>query len=442
MRALDLEGLRGAIVDGGLRGLPLAEQFDGFCDRLHSAGFPLGRANLSISTLHPRYGAHSFIWRATTTDVVHIPRERSSDQVEMFRRSPIHYMRRNGLELLRRRLDPPTEPDFPVFAELREEGMVDYAARIIGFGLRADRAAGGGDPAHVLGRGRLDSLEGLFFSCATGHPDGFDEERLQQVIELLPYLALAVESRATLDVATTLLRTYVGEDAGRRVLTGEIDRGSVQVIPAVIWLCDLRGFTRATDRLPRESLTDLLDSYLEFLARPVEENGGQILKFLGDGFLATFNLATLDGEGVCAKALGAAEELLAAFPRFNDERRTAGLPALDVGLVLHQGEVLYGNIGTLDRLDFTVIGPAINEASRIEALCRPLQRRLLVSSTFYQAAGSCRSRLISLGVHALRGVREPQELFTLEAGTSGAGSGFGDQGSGGGDQRSGVDDRE
>ena len=185
---------------------------------------------------------------------------------------------------------------------------------------------------------------------------------------------------------------------------------------AVIWFCDLRGFSSVASRVPQEELVEILDAYLEAMARPVLDHRGQILKFLGDGFLATFDLAQRRRESVCVDALAAASQLLEYFPRFNAERRAAGKKTLEFGVALHLGEVLYGNIGASERLDFTVVGSAVNEASRIEGMCRPLQRKVLVSQTFHEAAVSCGGRLVSLGFHALRGIREPQELFTIAGG--------------------------
>ena len=170
-------------------------------------------------------------------------------------------------------------------------------------------------------------------------------------------------------MAGTVLETYLGRDAGHRVLRGEIARGSAESIRAVIWFADLRGFTKLTDTLPREQVTATLDDYLEAMAAPVQARGGQVLKFMGDGLLATFDLTGHDEAAVCAEALAAASELRASFPSFNEARAVEGKPVMDFGLALHLGEVLYGNIGASDRLDFTVIGPAVNEASRIQALC-------------------------------------------------------------------------
>ena len=396
---LKLDGAADWIVERGLKGLPLDEQLAGYCRRIYDSGFPMARANMGIGTLHPRYGAHTFVWRPGQKRAKHTPQERSARTFEDYKRSPIHFMRETGATSLRRRLDGNEPLEFPILEELREEGMVEYVAQLVPY-----------DPAAQGGQGVFG---GVFLSCATNAAPGFDDDQLAQVTATLPYLALAVKSRSTYDVADAVLGTYLGEDAGHRVLTGSIDRGSVESIRAVIWLCDLRGFTRLADRLPRDEIVELLNDYFEVMAQPVHDHRGQILKFLGDGFLATFDLTALEDEAVCINALKAATELRETIPRFNEERKAAGKAATGFGLALHLGDVLYGNIGARDRLDFTVVGPAVNEASRIQALCRPLERNLLVSSAFHEIACACHGQLQSLGVHGLRGVREPQELFTL-----------------------------
>ncbi len=408
---LDLAGIESWLIEQGLRGVSLEEIVDGFCRRVVDAGFPARRFNMIIGTLHPRHGARSYIWRPSGLETEAFARRRSDEESAAYLRSPIYHLRRTGESRLRRRLDTGEPLDFVLLEELREAGMTDFAARIVRFG--------GADTASlrtgltVVGDVRFDPMQGVYFSCATDVPGGFDDFHLQQVANALPSLALAVKSRSTFDVARTLLETYIGADAGRHVLIGEIDRHSVKRIRAVIWFCDLRGFSNVASRVPQEELVEILDAYLEAMARPVLDHQGQILKFMGDGFLATFDLATRDSQTVCADALEAAAQLLDFFPPFNAERRAAGKRTLDFGVALHLGDVLYGNIGAAERLDFTVVGSAVNEASRIEGMCRPLQRKLLVSENFHAAAAASGSRMISLGVHALRGIREPKELFTL-----------------------------
>lgn len=402
----DLAGLPLWLVERGLLGLPLGEQIGGFCQKVFDSGFPMKRVQMGMTTLHPRYGSHTFLWRAGADAVVHTPRERAVLSGDIYMKSPVYHMRSKGLLSLRRRLDRGEADEFPVFSEMRSEGLVDYAAHIVPYDRRqAEVLAGDTAPSG-------QELDGIFFSCATDRPEGFDEGQLDQVFQALPYLALSAKSRLTYDIASTVLGTYIGGDAGDRVLAGAIERGSAEAIRAIIWFSDLRGFTSLTDTLPRDLLVETLDDYLEAMAAPVHANNGQILKIMGDGLLATFDLTDRDDRAVCREALAAAAELRNAFPAFNEARKAAGKPIMDFGLALHMGEVFYGNIGASDRLDFTVIGPAVNEASRIQALCRPLDRNILVSSSF-SASASSEGGLESLGFHALRGVREPQELFGL-----------------------------
>jgi adenylate cyclase len=408
---LELTGFASRLVDRGLKGLGVAEQVDAFCRDLFDTGFRASRFNMSIGTLHPRHGAQSYVWRPDGIATELHPRRRNAEEDEAYQRSPIHHLRTTGDSALRRRLDVVHPDDFPILVDLREEGMTDYAATLVRFSEASE-----GEPRVDKVRAafdRPDPLQGIFFSCATDDPSGFNDEHLHQVNDLLPFLALGVKSRSTFDVAQTLLETYLGPDAGSRVLTGEIDRNSVRNIQAVIWLCDLRGFSRTASRVTQDELIELLDVYLEVMARPVLNNRGPILKFMGDGFLATFDLAKRSREAVCADAVNAAEQLLDTLPALNSQRRASSKTTLDLGVAIHIGEVLYGNIGTRERLDFTVVGSAVNEVSRMEGLCRPLGRNVLVSRTVAEAAAASRRKLLSLGVHALRGIREPQELFTI-----------------------------
>jgi adenylate cyclase len=409
---LDLGGLRLWLVERGMLGLPAGEQIAGFCRKVFDSGFPMKRVQMGMYTLHPRYGSHTFVWRPGAEAIEHIPREHAIQSRDVYLKSPVHHMRSRGLLTLRRRLDACDPDEFVLFPELRAEGLVDYAAHIVPYDPSQVEALakGSGSANDTVAPG--GALDGIFFSCATDRPEGFDGGQLDQVVQALPYLALSVKSRLTYDVASTVLETYLGRDAGQRVLTGAIERGSAEAIRAVIWFSDLRGFTKLTDSLPRDVLIATLNDYLEAMAAPVEAYNGQILKFMGDGMLATFDLTGRDDAAVCRDALAAAAELRTAFPALNEARTAAGNPIMDFGLALHLGDVFYGNIGASERLDFTVVGPAVNEASRIQALCRPLERNVLISSTFQATAGG-NCGLESLGFHAIRGVREPQELFGL-----------------------------
>ncbi len=387
------------ITQRGLKGLEIEEQLSAFAKAICVAGFPMKRTNMGMSTLHPRYGALNYIWRPEWDSVESSPQGRTAEEREAFAESPIHFMLETGTTILRFRLDNGGDLPYSVLKDLKSEGMTDYAAHIVEFS-RLTNTDG--------------VLEGVFFSCATDAPGGFDPDQLKLVLDALPYLAMAIKSRLTYSVASTITETYLGADAGSRVLTGEIERGACQAIDAVIWFCDLRGFTQASNTLERDTLIRLLNDYLEVMARPVREQGGQILKFMGDGFLATFELKNGDDRAACDRALQAAKDLRAYFAALNRQRETAGEPVLNFGLALHIGEVLYGNIGADGRLDFTVVGPAVNAASRIQDLCRPLEKDVILSERFGHIVGVSPGAPASLGTHPLRGVPGLQELFALE----------------------------
>jgi len=397
---LDISGLPQKLVKNGLEGLPLEEQLSTFSEAVAASGFPMKRVNMGMRTLHPRYGALTYLWRPGTEKVESVPQDRTSLDSEAFTRSPISYLINSNRDTFRHRLDTGGPLPFPVLEEIRREGMTDYAACLV----RYNPATQGNS-----------ALEGVFFSCATDEPSGFDAGQLRQVFAVVPHFAIAIKSRLTYEVARTVAETYLGKDAGNRVLTGEIKRGAARSIEAVVWFCDLRGFTQLSDRLDRDELIALLNQHLEILARPVRDHGGQILKFLGDGFLATFDLTDKDPTAVCHAALAAAVDLRASFAAFGRSRDETAKPTLGFGLALHVGEVSYGNIGTDDRLDFTVVGRAVNEASRIQDLCRPLKRDLLISRDFQRLVDNSHFRLESIGLHELRGVSSSRELFTLAA---------------------------
>jgi adenylate cyclase len=208
----------------------------------------------------------------------------------------------------------------------------------------------------------------------------------------------------------TLMQTYLGRDAGQRVLAGRIVRGIADRIDATIWFSDLRGFTRITDTAP-EQVIPLLNDYADVIVSAIDEHGGDVLKLIGDGTLAIFTAA--DRERASSAALSAAIAARHGIAALNYRRAADGLPVTDMYLGLHVGEVFYGNIGSRERLDFTVIGPAVNETSRIAAMCRSVDQPILVSSAFANV-GDNRRRLVSVGRYALRGVAQAQELFTLD----------------------------
>jgi adenylate cyclase len=260
--------------------------------------------------------------------------------------------------------------------------------------------------------GVIGEMDCVYSSWTTDHPGGFDDGQVEALIGLMPMLALAVKCISLTRIAGTLVETYLGRDAGRRVLAGRIRRGVAETIGAVLWYSDLRGFTAVTDRAQPHEVIPLLNDYAEAVISAVHDSGGDVLKLIGDGTLAIF---TSEATGdACRRAIEAETALRQRVEELNRRRAGKDLPITDVYLGLHIGEVSYGNIGSKDRLDFTVVGPAVNEVSRIAAMCRSAERSVLLSAAFAEATAAAeRSRLVSVGRYALRGVERPQELFTL-----------------------------
>ena len=238
---------------------------------------------------------------------------------------------------------------------------------------------------------------------------------------MLPTVVLALNRDSTRLAFESVVAAYLGRAATRRVLAGTVRRGEGETMRAALWLCDLRGFTRLSDSFERQALIDMLHDYFGAMVGAVHKHGGDVLKFTGDGFLATFfgridcpECTAADDTANCVAALDAAAETQSALERLRSTRTTENAPWSNVGLGLHLGEVAFGNVGARDRLDFTVVGPAVNEVSRIEAMSRALDQSVVISTAFADALGPAKSRLVSLGRYALRGVRRPQELFTLD----------------------------
>ncbi len=397
-------------VRQGLRGVPADRLFDGFCRKLIETGMPLWRGFAALRTLHPQWGGYGYVWQRDTGAVRYEYYKRGSYEggeadrewldspfVDLIARIGAGGRDGDPWPWLRRRLrGPAAQLDFPILGELAVAGGTDYFAQVLSFG-------GPDDPSHGTGLG---------CSFTTDRPEGFAEDDILLLRAALPAVSLAMMTDACHRIASGLLAAYLGGDAGHRVHKGAVARGSVETIRAVIWYADIRGFTALADNSPGLVVIDLLDEVFEAVTAALRPRGGQVLKFLGDGMLAIFPVADADHDRVCRAALDAAAEAMAAVDRLNAARDAAGKPGAEVDLALHLGEVLYGNVGAVDRLDFTVIGPAVNEAARIEALCEPLGARVLVSAEL--AAAADRRRLRPLGRHPLRGLREPREIYALD----------------------------
>ena len=365
----------------------------GFCERVVALGVPLLRGLVAVRTLHPRVDAVSYTWHRTAA-----PSRQLMERADTpdWLHSPFAYVLSNRLRRWRRRLDDGTALEFEILERLRAEGATDYYAHAIEFDI-----------------GPRTEPTGMVSSWVTDRAGGFTGRDLAVFARLLPRYALVAKALLARQIATNVLDTYVGHDAGQRILAGEIRRGHLDTVNAVIAYTDLRYFTEVSDRIPPEKIAPMLDAYFDAMVAPAVMHGGQVLKFMGDGCLIIFRLDAHPRAGVCTSALTAADEMRRRVRELNAQRAGAGEEVMELDIALHLGDVLYGNVGAADRLDFTVVGPAVNEASRIELLCRRIGRSVLVSETFARAATNCAHRLESVGRHALRGVREPQELFAL-----------------------------
>ncbi len=393
-------GLSDWILAQGLRGTAIRDLIEGFCDRLSTAGFPLRRAFASFQTLHPLYSGYGFIWRRAEAGVEENSFLRQNITSPAWTESPFFYMLENDVGRLLARLDEPADREFPVYDDFRAEGATGYLARLVGFGeLDINK----------------DKSGGVAYSFLTDHPGGFTAAHVAVLEQLMPVLSLAIKARSTYQIATEMLGTYIGHDAGQRVFSGTVERGDVQTIRAVIFFADLRGFTRLSETMDGGDVVAMLDDYMDAIARPLLARGGEVLKFMGDGLMGTFEIGEADPGDRCEAALTATCGVMAGLSALNAARRAAGRPVMALDVALHLGDVLYGNVGSESRLDFTVIGPAVNEASRMEALCRPLNRSLLVSEAFASAAApGCRDRLVPIGRHRLRDIPGERALFTAE----------------------------
>lgn len=395
------------LADAGLRNMSLETILDGFSRRLNHMGVPVARTFVGVSTLHPMVRARSLIWDRDTPEIEYFEFGHAGIDVPILRQSPFVPMLRDGVTERRCDLtDAATVESVPMFGELQTAGMTEWLGRVFPMGELVPEVGWTVEAEHAE---RL----ALFCAVTTDRPGGYSEADLKVLDRALPVFALAVKAVTMRALGQGLLAAYLGDDPASRVFAGTVQRGEVQSVEAVLFFTDLRGFTSIADTTPGRELIALLDECFECMATPVQRHGGEVLKFMGDGLLAAFAVRPAGRAEVCAAALDAATEALALMEALNARRRAAGQRTAGLDLSLHIGTVQYGNVGTAQRLDFTVIGPAVNEASRIEKLCEPLGHSLLVSQSFAEAATSCRSRLVSVGRHRLRGVREETELFAL-----------------------------
>jgi adenylate cyclase len=363
------------------------EMFDELCWRLLGDGVPLWRATLYMGTLHPLIRGIGARWLRELKLIEEFRILHGSEETDEYLRSPIRPAIERGTPFRRRLLED--TPEYPLLSKIRKAGATDYFALALNRTFR-----------------RFPVV-----TWATDRPSGFSDTDIAALEDINPALAAIVETRAVRRISANLLDTYLGPQAGRRILAGQILRAQGERMRAVIMMTDMRDFTGLSDRLPGDAVIELLDDYFDAIVSPIQANKGEILKFMGDGVLAIF--LTEDDEDFAPsslRALAAATQGLERLAAINQARRETERTEVRTGIGLHLGEVIYGNVGSADRLDFTVIGPAVNLASRIEGLTKRLLRPLLTTAAF---AKICPRPLVSLGFHPVRGLLQPEEVFGL-----------------------------
>jgi len=387
----------------GLAGASEKTLLDGFCERCCAADVELSRAVAIIDTLHPIYEGRAFRWRNDGIEEEAIIEYRSTsvgEAAENWRRSAFFHLMSTGADEVRRRIGLGDPTDFFNLDVMKAEGNTDFLAF-------AHRFASDG----VIGE-----MDCFYSHWTTRRLDGFRESDVAALRRLVPSLGLAIKCASVTRIAGTLVEVYLGRDAGQRVLAGRISRGVADRINAVLWFSDLRGFTGITDSAPPGEIIPLLNDYAEAVITAIHDASGDVLKLIGDGTLAIFKAD--DPAAACRAALAAAADLRQRIATLNERRATAGRPVTSAYLGLHIGDVFYGNVGSEDRLDFTVVGPAVNEVARIAAMCRSVDRGILLSSEFVASMDEAeRWQFVSVGRYALRGVGRAKELFTLDPAT-------------------------
>lgn len=348
---------------------------------------PLLRANIALTTLHPEFTGFSYRWTREADETIEIEGRRERVEHGLYDRSPYRLFFEDGYAGIRRRLERPGElNDLGVLDDMRAMGATDYVAMATSAGI----------------------IGGVIASWTTDRPGGFTTEELCLVNRELMATTQLLENRNLRAITVHLLDTYVGPRAGARILTGEIARGSGETLEAVIWLVDLRHYTTLSDRLPRDRLIALLNAYYDRVIAPVLAHGGEVIKFIGDGVLAIFPTDIEGGApAACASAIRAADEALAAIDDWN-EGTDLDQTDVEIGIVMHLGDVSFGNVGAARRLDFTVIGPAVNLASRLERLCSEIGDRVLLSGA---VAEHVPDQVELIGARRLRGLSRPQMVY-------------------------------
>jgi adenylate cyclase len=393
MNAHDLQKLADWLIDGARSKPAPADMMAEACDRLVQAGLPLWRVGIFVRTLHPEILGRNLVWHLGGEVVVGTA-DFDIRETEGFRSSPLAIVFGEGREV-RCRLEDPESRRFPFFDEMLAEGVTDYIALPLRF------------------------LDGTInaSSWSTKQPGGFRDDQLAALKAVVTPMTRIIEIINARRTASILLDTYVGNRAGERILGGQIRRGHSETMNAAIWLSDLRGFTALSDRLPAETVVDILNHYFDCQVASIRAHGGEVLKFMGDGLLAVFPIDEYVGDihKVCSNALEAARESRAKVDALHYPVGEI-VERFRFGVALHVGQILYGNIGGGNRLDFTCIGPAVNLAARLEKMAGKLHRTILASAEFVDV---CPGAWADLGEFPLAGFAKAERVFGMQDETPG-----------------------
>jgi adenylate cyclase len=387
MNAPELQKIIDWLIDGARSSSSPTKMMADTCERLVQAGLPLWRVGVFVRTLHPDIFGRNFIWRQGAEVVTGTAGFDLPDSPE-FANNPLAIVFGEGREV-RCRLDDPASKRFPFLDDMRAEGVTDYIALPLPF---------------IDGSGHGSSW-------TTKRPGGFSDDELAMLRRIVVPLSRIIEIINLRRTASNLLDTYVGNRAGERILGGQIRRGHADTMHAAIWLSDLRGFTALSDRLPAETVVDILNQYFDCQVSAIRTHGGEVLKFMGDGLLAVFPIAEHDGDvhEVCGQVLEAARESRASVEAMHYPIGET-LERFRFGVALHVGRILYGNIGGGNRLDFTCIGPAVNLAARLEKIASRLNRTIVASGGF---AGICAGGWTDLGEFPIAGFANAERVYGL-----------------------------
>lgn len=384
------------LMSAALSGEDLKSIVSGMCERLAASGVPLARVHLTFSMLHPLYTALGFTWergKGLAVEGYQGARNTLASPPDRFRRSPYFYLLSNKLDHLRRRLDSEGPIEFPIFEELREQRMTDYLAFVNSYGA--------------------SPTQGMMGSWSTDRIGGFTEDTIAALLHIQKHLAVATKMAVLNKLANNMLTTYLGGDAGSRVLSGQVRRGDGDTVRAALVIADMRGSTKLAESEGRETYIETLNSFFDAIATPFNRDGGQILSFLGDGFLAVYpcDRHREPSERACRAAVDAAHQATGRMAELNERRRDLGKSEINYGIGLHVGNVMFGNVGLSDRLTFSVFGSAVNEAQRLQLLTKKYPQNVIASQDF---ADYCGGDWVTLGREKLPGVRQKHTILYPE----------------------------